>query len=429
MEKDKFLAVLNKELVVALGCTEPVAIAVAAALARNYIVDETISNITVSASTNVLKNAMSVKIPGTNLGGIELAAALGTFTTYTDKKLEIFDGLTTENIEKAVTMVDKGIVTINLSDSDKKLYIEVFIETENSNSKVVIEDSHTNVVLVEVNGNPINEPPNHFDESKKPVINDDMDFLDLDLIWEFTRTVDIEELDLIRETIHMNTKIALEGLNGSYGLNVGKRIKSNMVNGIMSNDATTYAMALTAAGSDARMSGCKLPVMSNSGSGNQGISATMPVVAFAEKLGSSGEELIRAVALSNLVTIYIKSKFGRLSAICGATISAMGACCGITSLMGGEIKEIKASVQNIAGSITGMLCDGAKSSCALKVSTCTNAAVQAAIIAMDGASVSSTDGIIEEDPEDTIENICRIGNNGLIEADKIILDVMLNKSC
>lgn len=429
IEKDKFLAVLNKELVVALGCTEPVAIAAAAALARHYVGDENILSITVSTSTNVLKNAMSVKIPGTNLSGINLAAALGTFAIHTNKKLEILDNLTNDNIKKAVTMVDKGIVKIKHLDSDKKLYIEVFIETEHYNSKVIIEDSHTNVVSVQVNGKPIDEYPNHCNESKKPLKNDGMDFLDLDSIWEFTRTVDIDELDLIRKTIHMNTEIALEGLNGSYGLNVGKRIRSNMGKGIMCDDVSTYAMALTAAGSDARMSGSKLPVMSNSGSGNQGISATMPIVAFAEKLGSSEDELIRAVALSNLVTIYVKSKFGRLSAICGATISATGVCCGIIPLMGGGITEVKAAVQNIAGNITGMLCDGAKSSCALKVSTCTSAAVQAALIAMDGVSVPPTDGIIEENPEDTIDNICRLGNYGLIEADKIILEVMLNKSC
>ena len=209
---------------------------------------------------------------------------------------------------------------------------------------------------------------------------------------------------------------------------VGRSIKSNMEHGFIADDIANYATALTAAGFDARMAGSILPVMSNSGSGNQGISATIPVVAFAEKLDSNEDTLIRGVVLSNLITIYIKSILGRLSALCGATISATGACCGITYMMGGGEGEIKSSIQNILGNITGMICDGAKAGCALKVATCTTAAIQSTIVTLEGNSIKSTDGIIEKNPDDTIKNFCRVGNKGMKDADKIILDIMLQKS-
>jgi L-cysteine desulfidase len=218
----------------------------------------------------------------------------------------------------------------------------------------------------------------------------------------------------------------LEGLKKPYGLSVGRNIKNKMEMGFLADDTVNYATALTAAGSDARMAGSSLPVMSNSGSGNQGISTTMPVVVFGE--GADEEKIIRAVTLSNLVTIYIKLKLGRLSALCGASISATGAFCGITYLMGGDESQIKSSIQNMMGNLTGMICDDAKAGCALKVATCTNAAIQSAIVTLEGNMIESSDGIIEENAVDTIENFCTIGNSGMIEADKLILDIMLKKN-
>ena len=253
-------------------------------------------------------------------------------------------------------------------------------------------------------------------------------FLTLDAIWEFTNLVDVKELDIIKDSIELNMKIGLEGLKNPYGLQVGRTIKENTDSNILSGDISTYAIALTAAGSDARMAGCVMPVMSNSGSGNQGISATLPVVVFAERLKVEREKMIRAVTISHLITIYIKLKFGRLSALCGATISGIGASCGITYLLGGGIKEIKSAIQNMLGNVTGMLCDGAKPGCALKIATCTSAAIQSALIAMHGITIQSSDGIIENDPEQTIENLCRLGNQGTLEADKIILEIMLKKA-
>jgi L-cysteine desulfidase len=427
MEEKKFLETLNKELVLSLGCTEPIAIAFAAALARKHVEGNTVIKIKLNASRNVIKNAMSVNIPGTDTCGINLAAALGVITQNPEKNLGLLSDLKPEDVEKAKKMVHMNIVSVKLADSSKKLYIEVFIQTEISNSRVVIEDKHNNVVLIEVDGKPLKNEQLNYNIIKEEYNTLEHDYLSLDSILEFIQKINIEKLGLIKKSIDLNMKICLEGLKKPYGLGVGRSIKKNMEKGFLGDDISNYAVALTAAGSDARMAGSSLPVMSNSGSGNQGISTTIPVVVFAEYFESCEEELIRAVTLSNLVTIYIKLSLGRLSALCGASISAAGACCGIMYLMGADESKIKLSIQNIIGNLTGMICDGAKAGCALKVATCTNAAIQSAIVTLEGNTLSSSDGIIAETPEKTIENFCLIGNDGMIEADQLILEIMLKK--
>lgn len=429
MEEDKFLDLLKKELVVSIGCTEPVAIAFAAALARKYVIGKEIKMIRINASRNVIKNAMSVGIPGTGSCGIKFAAAIGTFSNSQNINFELLSYLKPGVLENALNMIKRRLVMVRLADSMKKLFIEVVIETEKSYSRVIIEDQHDNVVLVEVDGEKIDNYHRNGDLTRINENSNDvkLDFLNLDSILEFIQKVEVKKLNLVKETIKMNKMICLEGLIKPYGLKVGMSIKSQMERGFLANDTANYATALTAAGSDARMAGSKLPVMTNSGSGNQGISATIPIVAFAENLNSCKDELIRAVALSNLVTIYIKSNLGRLSPLCGATISATGACCGIIYLMDGEDK-IKSSIQNIMGNITGMICDGAKAGCALKVATCTTAAIQSAIITIEGNTINASDGIIEKNPEDTIKNFCKLGNVGMKKADQIILDMMLKKN-
>ena len=425
MEEEKFLNTLDEELIIALGCTEPTAIAIAAATARKYVPGGNIIHVNVKASRNVIKNALSVGIPGTDSCGINLAAALGIFAYNSDKNLQILANIKPSDIQKAMKMVKQDLITVKLADTLKKLYIEVDIETDMSYSKVIIEDHHDNVVFIEVDGNTIKNKRCKDTIYSNPN-NGQLDYLDLDSILEFIKTVDIKKLNIIKQSIEINTKICLEGLKNPYGLSVGRSIKNKMEMGFLADDTVNYATALTAAGSDARMAGSGLPVMSNSGSGNQGISTTVPVVVFGK--GSDEEKIIRAVTLSNLVTIYIKLKLGRLSALCGASISATGACCGITYLMGGDESKIKSSIQNMMGNLTGMICDGAKAGCALKVATCTNAAIQSAIVTLEGNMIGSSDGIIEEDAVDTIENFCTIGNTGMIETDKLILDIMLKKS-
>lgn len=423
MRQNEYFQILKKELVIALGCTEPIAIALAAATARKYVRGEKVTDLKVFASSNVIKNAMAVNIPGTGSCGINLAAALGSLAKDADKNLEVLTGLNQEDIEKAKVMIKEGKVSIDIAQNPKKLYIEVIAQTENSSAKVIIEDRHDNIALIEVDGQVLKNDCNEEVCEK----DDELDFLNIDSIWQFAQAVDLNELDIIKDSIELNRKIGIEGLKNSYGLQVGKTIIEGIKKGLIADDLTNYAMALTSAGSDARMAGCSLKVMSNSGSGNQGITATLPVVAASEKLNLHEEKLLRAVTLSHLITIYIKSKFGRLSALCGATIAATGASCGIVYLLDGNLNSIKAAIQNMLGNVTGIMCDGAKAGCALKVSTCTNAAIHSAFLAMKGISIEATDGIIETDAEDTINNLCRLGNQGTIEADKIILEIMLNK--
>lgn len=425
MEHEKFLKVLDKELVVALGCTEPIAIAFAAAMARKHVKGEKVEEVKVFASSNVIKNAMSVNIPGTGSSGINLAAALGSIVNKAEKNLELLNGLEKEDIENAKSMIKEGKVYIDIAKTPKKLYIEAIVNTEKSSARVIIEDTHTNITLIEVDGQTV-----YCNSADCAVEENDIDYsvLNIDTIWDFVQEYDMDKLELVKKSIELNKVIGIEGLKNTYGLQVGRTIYNQMNKGIIADDAANYAMALTAAGSDARMAGCTLNVMSNSGSGNQGITATLPVYAVWEKLKLSEDKLMRAVTLSHLITIYIKSKFGRLSAICGATVASTGASCGIVYLLGGDKNSIKASIQNMMGNVTGMLCDGAKAGCALKVSTCTNAAVHSAILAIEGISIQSTDGIIENDAERTIDNLCALGNEGTREADRIILDIMLSKT-
>jgi L-cysteine desulfidase len=429
MHNEQIIEILENELVVALGCTEPMAIAYAAAVAAKYLdkedVSSAVTSINVIASGNVLKNALAVSIPGAEGCGINLAAALGSLAQDIDKRLELLSGISLSDVEKAKNLVKNGLVHVEKSNSDKKLYIEVMVSNSYQSSRVIIEDVHTNITLIEVDGK--KQDSSKLISNKCHFIDDTYPILNIPVIVDFIRTAEIVDLGIVRESILLNRTIALEGLKNDYGLMVGKLLSKTSF-GQKDIDIATYAMAMTAAASDARMAGCSLPVMSNTGSGNQGISATLPIIAMGEKLNICEEKIIRAVALSHLITIFIKSKFGRLSALCGVTISATGASCGITYLMGGGLNEINASVQNMMGNITGMLCDGAKPGCALKVSTCTNAAIQSAILALEGVSVSPNDGIIENDPENTIINMCKIGNLGTTEADKIILEIMLQKA-
>ncbi|NRF93045.1 serine dehydratase subunit alpha family protein [Paenibacillus frigoriresistens] len=424
MHTNTFINILQNELVIALGCTEPVAIALAAAKARTYV-DGNIDNITVYASAGIIKNALAVGIPGTDLTGIDFVAALGAIAGNAEKQLEVLADIKPDDISVAQSMVERGVSVVHLSDTTRKLYIEVIIEAEQRYAKVVITDNHTNITLIEVDGQVVDTGGCASASFKSS--NAERSELTVESIVEFVNTVELVDLGLVKQSIELNRKAGLDGLEHSYGLEVGKTIKENVQKGILSDDLISHAMALAAAGSDARMAGSSMPVMANSGSGNQGIAATNPVIAAAEKLGASEEKLIRAVALSHLITIHIKSKFGRLSALCGVTVSGTGASCGITYLLGGGKPEIKAAIQNMLGNVAGMMCEGAKGGCAMKVATCTSAAVQSALLASKGMTISSTNGFIENEAEKTIDNFCRIGNEATSEIDKLILEMMLNK--
>lgn len=420
MNEQLFLDVLDRELVVALGCTEPIAIALASAVANKHL-KEPLVFLEVYASANIIKNAMGVSIPGTGKSGMNLAAALGSLGDA-DKNLEVLTGLSEEHILEAGHMISAGKIRISRADTMKKLYIEVQAKSKHGYSKVIIEDRHTNITYIEADGEVIFNQKEQFLQKEE-----EYSFMNINSILEFVEKVPVDKLTKVEESISLNKRIGEEGIRKDYGLKVGKSLFEVMEKGHQSNDPVNYAMALTAGGSDARMAGSSLSVMSNSGSGNQGITATLPVIAFWERMDFSEELLLRSVTLSHLVTIYIKTKFGRLSALCGATIAATGASCGITYLLGGSKKEIQGTIQNMLGNVTGMICDGAKGGCALKVATCTSAACMSSALALRGIAIGCQEGIIEEDAEKTIENLGILSCEGGKEADRIILGIMLEK--
>jgi L-cysteine desulfidase len=417
--KEFLYDLLKDELKPATGCTEPIAIAYAASLAKKELAEETITKISVSASVNIIKNAMGVTIPGTNLIGIEIAAALGA-QVQPERKFELLKDLTEKNIKEALALVQDHKVNLEVSSSSKKLYIEIKIESETAYAIVVIEDEHDFITLIETNGQIKYKAEDHEAGHKY-----DLSGINLKEIWNFAQEADTDQLGIVKESIIMNKIIAEVGLKNHYGMNVGKNMyqpdKENM-------NSSNYPVALAAAASDARMSGSKNSAMSNSGSGNQGITATLPVIAFFETSDEKDEEkLVRAVTLSHLVSIYVKSKVGRLTPICGANIAGMGASAAISYLQGGKLKEYYASIQNMIGNVSGMICDGAKPGCAMKVATSVSAALMTSNLAMKGISIGSFEGIISDHVEKSIDNFSRVAIDGFSEADKTILDIMIRR--
>ncbi|WDV46868.1 L-serine ammonia-lyase, iron-sulfur-dependent, subunit alpha [Clostridiaceae bacterium M8S5] len=421
---NNFVDILKKEVVPALGCTEPIAVALASAKAREILGE--LEKLEVYVSPNIYKNGMGVGIPGTGSTGLDIAAALGGIGGKAEAVLEVLKDTTEQDIDKAKEMISKGLIKVKIKNTDIKLYVEAVCYSKNNISKVIIEDNHSNIVLEELNDKVLFEKIQDKDEKVKKTDNKRYN-MNMEKIYDFVQSVDIKEIEPLLEGAMLNKKIAEEGLKNGYGLSVGKTLFDSIQKGILSDDMQNYAMALTAAASDARMDGCMMSVMSNSGSGNQGITVMLPVLAVAEKNKNSEEELIRALALANLIAIYIKTHLGRLSALCGCVVASAGASCGITYLMGGKFKNIVYALKNMIGNITGMICDGAKTGCALKVSTGVSAAIQSALLAINDIEISRKDGIIHQDVEETIKNIAKIGSEGMMHTDEMILDIMINK--
>lgn len=424
MNKEKILKIMAKEMVVALGCTDPVAISYAAAAARKLAPAGNVVSINAKLSKSIIKSASSVKIPGTSVSGVRMAAVLGALFGDSDKKLEVLEGINNSHVELARKYLETYECTVSEIDNDILLYLEIVLKTETDTARTILIDDYSNWVYAELNGEVI------FDKSvKSPAEIDKIKAeLSIDEIWEFINKADIKyDLEIPKKSILFNETICREGLLNKYGLQVGRTMRCNSDCSSSKNDIMNYAVSLTAAGADARMAGSPLAVMSNSGSGNQGITATVPVIAVAEKLGLDEEIKIRAVALSNLITIYAKEYFGRISALCGANIAAMGASCGVVYLLGGGTTEIKSAIQNMAGNVTGMFCDGAKAGCALKVSTSVQAAMQSAYLAMDGIMIEESDGIIEHNVEDTLKNIGKMSSGCSYMLNNMIVDIMMNK--
>ena len=422
-----FIALIKQEVVPALGCTEPIAVALAAAKAAETL-GSTPDKIEVYLSQNVLKNGMSVGIPGTGLYGIEIATAVGAIGGKSEYGLEVLKEMTPEQLEKGKALLASDSVKVYHKQVPDVLYIEVIVVKNEDSSKVVIQGRHDNITLVEKNGEVLfSAAADDSETEKENPVNKVLENLREKEIWDFAVNAPLESIEFIMTAVELNKKISDEGLRGDYGLKVGKSINENISKGILHADLSNEAVKRTASGADARMAGSSLPVMSNSGSGNQGITATMPVVAVGELLKSSHEQMVRALILSHLTAIHMKSKMDRLSPLCGASIAATGASCGVVYLLGGVYEHVEYAIKNMVGNIAGMVCDGAKTSCALKVASSVSAGVQGALLAINSIGVTDIEGIVEEDIERTINNLGTLGSSGMAETDKVILSIMTSK--
>lgn len=424
--KKEILELLKNELELALGCTEPIAVALASAYARKILGVEP-DSIEVHVSCNVLKNGMGVGIPGTNLIGLPIASALGVVGGVPEAQLEVLKDINSEHILKAKSYVDNGKVIVKERKGSEKLYIEIVCKKEKNYARVVIQGSHANVVLMEKDDQII------FDRNEQSslIIKNNERLHDVKLsveeIYTFATTVPIKDIEFLLDYAEINMALAKEGIKNGYGIQVGKTLMDNISKGYIGDDVVNRAMAFASAASDARMSGSCLPAVANSGSGNQGITVMVPVLVYAEHFQSDKEKLIRALALANLISIHIKTHLGRLAALCGVIIAATGASTAITYLSGGSLEQINSSIKNMAGNISGMFCDGAKPGCAMKVATSVNAAAQSSLLAMNGRVISEVEGIIGSCVEKTIMNLTKLGSEGMLEADKMILDIMVCK--
>ena len=422
-ERNQIIALVKREVVPAIGCTEPIAVALCVARATETL-GQTPTHISVKLSANVLKNAMGVGIPGTGMVGLPIAIALGSLIGKSAYQLEVLKDITPEAVEQGKLYIAQKRIHIALkSDTAEKLYIEVTCQAGEQQATAIIAGGHTTFVYVQQNETVLldNRTPAVQEESRDAIQ------LTLRKVYDFATTAPLDEIRFILDTAKLNKAAAEQSFTGDYGHGLGRLFGDGKVQQLMGNNTFSHILAYTSGACDARMAGALIPVMSNSGSGNQGISATMPVVIYAEENGKSEEQLIRALMLSHLTVIYIKESLGRLSALCGCVVAATGSSCGITWLMGGEYQEVSFAVQNMIANLTGMICDGAKPSCALKVTTGVSTAVLSAVMAMNGRCVTSVEGIIDADVDQSIRNLTKIGSCGMNETDNLVLDIMTSK--
>lgn len=426
-EREQIIALIHQEVVPAIGCTEPIAVALCVARASEILNNRHPQRITAQLSANILKNAMGVGIPGTDMIGLPIAIALGALIGKSEYGLEVLKDCTPEAVEEGKQLIDAQAIQISLKEGiEEKLYIEVCCEADGNKATAIISGGHTHFVYESLNDNVL---LNIRSDASSEAGDKEVD-LNLKKVFEFATTTPIEEIRFILEAKRLNKSAAERSLAGSYGHELGKTLRSSRSEQlIMGNNTFTHILSYTSAACDARMAGAMIPVMSNSGSGNQGIAATLPVVVYAEDNQKTEEELIRALTLSHLTVIYIKQSLGRLSALCGCVVAATGSSCGITYLMGGGYEQVAYAVKNMIANLTGIICDGAKPSCALKLTSGVSTAVLSAILAMEQKCVTAVEGIIEDDVDLSIRNLTRIGSEGMNETDKMVLDIMTHKHC
>ena len=421
-ERKRIIDLIHQEVVPAIGCTEPIAVALCVAKATETLGTKP-EKINVLLSANILKNAMGVGIPGTGMIGLPIAIALGALIGKSEYQLEVLKDSTPDVVEEGKRFIEEKRIHISLKENiEEKLYIEVCCEAGDDKATAVIAGGHTTFIYIERNGEV------QFQKQHTASCEKEEECLELTLrkVYDFALNTPLDEISFILETARLNKAAAECSFEGNYGHGLGKMLRGTYEHKVMGDSVFSHILSYTSGACDARMAGAMIPVMSNSGSGNQGISATLPVLVYAEENDKSEEELIRALMLSHLTVIYIKQSLGRLSALCGCVVAATGSSCGITWLMGGTYDNMVNTIKTMCSNLTGMMCDGAKQGCALKVYSGVSAAVQAALLSMRGIKTNN-DGIVEEDIERTIRNVGLIGTKGMEETDKTILNIMCNK--
>lgn len=422
-ERQRIIALIEREVVPAIGCTEPIAVALCTARAAEEL-GAVPEKIEVRLSANILKNAMGVGIPGTGMIGLPIAVALGALVGRSEYRLEVLRDVTPEAVERGRRFIDEKRISIDLKEGiDEKLYIEVEVSGGGHDATAIIAGGHTAFVYVARDGAPsLDRRTSSAEEQAEGGVE-----LSLARVWEFATTAPVDELRFILESRRLNKAAAEQAFAGEFGHCVGRTLRHDRERRIMGDSIFSRILSYTSAACDARMAGAMIPVMSNSGSGNQGIAATLPVVVYAEQTDATEEETIRALVLSHLTVIYIKQSLGRLSALCGCVVAATGSSCGITYLMGGGYDQVAAAVKNMIANLTGMICDGAKPSCAMKLTSGVSTAVLSAMMAMDGHCVTPVEGIIEQDVDRCIRNLTTIGRDGMNETDRLVLGIMTRK--
>lgn len=426
LQRNQIIKLIKQEVVPAMGCTEPMAVSLCVAKATETL-GKRPARIEALLSANILKNAMGVGIPGTGMVGLPIAIALGALIGKSEYGLEVLREVNEAAVKSGQQYIDEKRISIRLKENiSEKLYIEILASDEDGNkASAIIAHDHTHFIRITKNSKVIFDKPiehgneAHSDEGDCP--------LTLRTVYEFATTSPVAELEFINEARRLNERASHEALKGNYGHSLGKTLSRPLGRGIMGDSIFSHILSATSSACDARMAGAPIPVMSNSGSGNQGISCTMPVVVFAEENHNTKEELTRALILSHLTAIYIKQSLGKLSALCGCVVASTGSSCGITYLMGGNYDQVAYSVKNMIANLAGMVCDGAKPSCALKVTSGVSTAVLSAMLAIQNRYVTSVEGLIEDDVDRCIHNLTRIGADGMNETDRMVLDIMTHK--
>jgi len=426
--------ILRIQVAPALGCTEPAAVALCTAAAGSLLSDRDLESMELWVDPGIYKNAFAVSIPGAEGAvGTAWAGALGFYGGDPSLKLQVLEPLSGDSMEKARRLIEAGKVKIDLLKDKEGIYIKAKLTTADEVAEAVIEDSHDDLKSLKHNGVPVQNHPllssSTQDHSEIYRLEEFLKGKTLEELIALVEGMDDEDFDFVMEGVKYNLELSKHGLTFGGGLAVGKTLELLVEKGFAKKDMILDARILASSACDARMSGAKLPAMSSAGSGNHGLTAILPIWAVKKHMASPDpKEVLRAIALSHVVTGYIKSHTGRLSAVCGCSVAAgAGAAAGVAYLMGGNLRQIASAIKNLIGDLAGIICDGAKASCALKLATAAGTAVQSALFSLHGLDVKDSGGIIDFTPEQTLRNVGQISTRGMIETDRVILQIMIEK--